>query len=252
MNWHKATIGVLATLFFFMLAGAIGTHLLLRRAPLDGVGSASFLFVAGGLVFFSAPRTARVRMLVIGLLGYLSEVIGVRYGWLYGRYVYTDVLAPNVLGVPVAMISAWFILISYVRQLLIGVSLAGWWEVLVGSLWMTAIDLLLDPIAAHPFNFWQWQEPGIYYGIPGRNFLGWLIVSAVIFSVDKLLFRIKWERSGWQQIAGLGIIVLYTSSAFGYGYSIAGLMGLFLLLLHGFAKGLTSTALRRKAPSHTN
>lgn len=229
MNWRKVIIGILATLYFFMLAGAIGTHLLLHRAPLDGVGSASFLFLAGGLVFFAAPGTERARMLVIGILGYISEVVGVKYGWLYGRYIYTEVLEPNVFEVPVVMVCAWFILTSYVKQLLTGLALAGWLEVLVGSLWMTVIDLLLDPLAAHPFNFWNWAESGGYYGIPAQNFLGWLVVSGVIFTVDKLVFRAPWTRSSWQQIVGLGIIVLYTSCAFGYGYLMAGVVGLLLL-----------------------
>lgn len=244
MNWRKITIGILAALFIFMLAGAMSTHLLFQRAPLNGVGSGSFLLLAGGLVFFAAPGMERARLLIAGLIGYLSEIAGVQSGWLYGRYAYTLVLAPNIFGVPVVMVCAWFVLFGYVKQLVAGWTMPAWLEVLLASVGMMTIDLLIDPLAAHPFNFWRWEETGAYYGIPGQNFLGWLVVSASIFLVDQGLFRRPWIGSAWNTLVGTGILILYTSCAFGYGYWIAGGVGILLLVFQGvslaFANAIAS------------
>ena len=97
---------------------------------------------------------------------------------------------------------------------------------------MTVIDLLIDPLAAHPFKFWNWIETGSYYGIPFRNFLGWFVVSVVIFSTEKLIFRTGSQESYCIRMVGFGIMVLYTICAFTYGYYLAVLIGIGLCLAH--------------------
>jgi putative membrane protein len=245
MNWHKLMIGLLTALFLFMLGGAIASHLLWKQAPLQGFGSASFLFIAGALALLTTEKRDRARLLVVGLLGFLAEVVGVHSGWLFGQYRYTDVLAPNLLGTPVVMICAWFLLLGYVKQLLLPVRLSLWSEAGLGSLWMTLIDLVLDPVAAGPFKFWKWIDEGLYYGIPLHNFVGWFVVSAGIFCADKWFFKIQWRENRWMHGIGLGILVLYPSCAFGYGLKIAGVVGMALVLFHGLlVASLTKVATR--------
>ncbi len=241
MNWYKLTIWVLAALFYFMLCGAIASHLLWHQAPLAGSGSAIFLFIAGVLVLVAAGQQERWRLAVSGLIGFAAEVIGVQFGWLFGRYSYTEVLAPNWLGTPLVMFCAWFILIGYVKQLLLSFRLPVWSEVGLGGLCMTVIDLLIDPLAAHPFNFWNWIETGAYYGIPLRNFSGWFIVSVLIFSVEKLMYRTRSVENPWIHRVGFGIVVLYTACAFGYGYYLAGLVGMGLCLMSSALIGAKTT-----------
>jgi bisanhydrobacterioruberin hydratase len=245
MNWHKLIIWILGVLFLFMLGGAILSHLLWRQPPIRGFGSSLFLYIAGALVFLSAEKQDRIPLLCAGLIGFIAEVIGVRYGWLFGHYYYTEVLAPNWLGTPVVMICAWFILIAYVRQLIARLHLSALGEVCFGSVWMTALDLLIDPLAAHSFDFWKWLDSGAYYGIPLRNFLGWFGVSAVIFSADKLLFRRQIREHFWVYFVGLGIIALYTIAAFIYGYFLAGVVGIGLSTLHFLTPGLKSRIFTR-------
>ena len=237
MNWHKLAIWVLAALFFFMLSGAIASHVLWHQAPLQGYGSASFLFIAGILVLVAAEKQARKRLALTGLIGFVAEVIGVQYGWLFGRYSYTEVLAPHWLGTPIVMICAWFILIGYVNQILLQFQLPARIDVSIGGVWMTVIDLLIDPLAAHPFKYWNWIETGSYYGIPLRNFFGWFVVSALIFSVERLVFGTRKAQNQWNCIVGLGIIVLYTTCAFAYEYFVPGMVGIGLGLTHGVLIG---------------
>ncbi|MBS1812557.1 MAG: carotenoid biosynthesis protein [Acidobacteria bacterium] len=243
MNWRKVILSILAGLFFFMLIGAIGSHILLQQTPLNGFGSASFLFVAGALVLLSAPKTDRLRLLIVGGLGFIAEVVGVKFGWLFGRYTYTEVLAPNISDVPLAMVFAWLILIGYVKQLMGGIKISAWGEIVLSGLWMTTIDLMLDPVAAHPFHFWMWIDTGVYYGIPAHNFLGWFVVSGVIFALDKAMFKRRWDENVWARVVGLSIIVLYSSSAFAYGYVVAGCVGILLVGGHMWLIRKTNTAL---------
>lgn len=232
MNWDKAITLILAGLFFFMLIAATGSHTLLRQAPLNGFGSASFLAITGGLVLVSAQTPDRARLLLIGLIGFLAEVIGVKYGWLFGRYSYTEVLAPNIFNVPLLMGGAWLILIGYVKQMLASLRLPHSGEVVLGGLWMTTIDLLLDPIAARPFNFWTWKETGFYYGIPLNNFMGWFVVSSIILVLDKWVFKSDWQDNHWVKIVGLGIIIFCTISAITYSFFVPFGIGILLTGTH--------------------
>ena len=50
---------------------------------------------------------------------------------------------------------------------------------LLSSLAFTAWDLFLDPQMVG-WGFWAWETPGLYFGIPLSNYLGWIIVSAMI------------------------------------------------------------------------
>ncbi len=223
---------VLAAAFLFMWCGAIVSHVVWKQAPLQGIGSASFLLLAGVLVLLSADGQERKELIFAGLIGFAAEVLGVQYGWLFGQYRYSEVLAPNWLGTPVVMICAWFILIGYVKQMLLRFYLSTWIEVVLGAAWMTVIDLLIDPVAAHPFKFWNWIEVGSYYGIPLRNFFGWFVVSTAIFTFQKLIFKTRKRENAWMRLIGVSIIVLYTACAFGYGYYVAGLVGIGLGFMH--------------------
>lgn len=237
MNWHKVSVRILSVLFLFMLVGAIASHVLWQEAPLKGFGSSSFLFIAGALVLLTAEKQDRMRLGIAGLIGFLAELLGVQYGWLFGQYKYTEVLAPNWLGTPIVMICAWFVLIAYVKDLLLRTRLSVWAEIVLGALWMMVLDLLIDPLAAHPFQFWSWIETGNYYGIPFRNFVGWFVVSAVIFALDRWIFRTHFRENYWGRVVGLGIIWLYMICAFNYGYYLACVVGIGLIVVDSAIAG---------------
>lgn len=215
-----------------MTIGAVASHALWRTAPLNGLGSSSFLFIAGALLLLTSATIDKKRLIVIGTFGYAAEVIGVNGGWLFGRYEYSQVLAPNILGTPLAMICAWFILIGYVNQLLRFSTLTFLPQSLLVGAFMTVIDLMLDPVAANAFKFWNWSDSGAYYGIPLRNFVGWFVVSFIISSIEQFLYRQRTAPNLWAQIIGVSIIAMYTVCAFIYGYFIAGSVGIGLLGLH--------------------
>jgi putative membrane protein len=117
--------------------------------------------------------------IIVTSLAWLAESIGHSTGFPFGSYVYTTKLQPQLAGVPLLIPLAWMMmlppawavgsLLSKSRLGLIGIS----------ALAMTAWDLFLDPQMV-AWGFWEWQQPGYYFGIPLVNYLGWFVVSAAI------------------------------------------------------------------------
>ncbi len=134
----------------------------------------SLLGRAWGLV-----RTIRVALTVV-FLGWGVEFIGSRTGFPFGSYDYTNLLQPQVAGVPLLVPLAWLMMLpcawAVVQELGIGNRLA---FILVSAMAFTAWDLFLDPQLV-AWNFWSWNIPGEYFGIPLVNFGGWLLSSALM------------------------------------------------------------------------
>jgi putative membrane protein len=120
------------------------------------------------------------------------EYVGVKTGWPFGTYYYTDVLGPKLMGtVPLIIPFAYFMMLypSHVITNLIldgtpvsaqrrmaGIVAAS----VLTALVMTAWDLTTDPVMAGAVGAWVWVDGGPYFGIPMENFLGWVVVVAVI------------------------------------------------------------------------
>ncbi|GIU76722.1 MAG: hypothetical protein KatS3mg004_3809 [Bryobacteraceae bacterium] len=214
-------IGALAGLYLLLWAGGVVAHFLWRRTPAGAEWAApAFLACAAAMVFLGEGRR-RAWLAAAGAGGFLSELIGVRFSALYGRYSYTGVLQPQLAGVPVVMACAWVILISYVKDRSGRLQLNPWAEVFVGALWMTAIDLAIDPVATLAVQYWVWHEPGPYYGVPLGNFLGWMLVSAALLAAGRHFSSGEEARRGPLAQAshwvGLSVIVFFGLLALAHG-----------------------------------
>ena len=123
---------------------------------------------------------------VAGGGGLAAESIGVATGWPFGQYAYTGTLGAEILGVPMVVPMAW-VMMAW-PALIVARTLAtrGPGIVAVGAFALTAWDVFLDPqmVAA---GHWTWfhPEPGLPLipGIPLTNYLGWLVVSAVVMTI---------------------------------------------------------------------
>ncbi|MET8870254.1 carotenoid biosynthesis protein [Nonomuraea sp. NPDC004580] len=139
------------------------------------------LLAASAVAFAAETWGARRAVRAFGaavLTGYAAELIGVLTGFPFGSYRYTDVLWPQIGGVPLVVTLAWggMGLAAYA----VGAALAtGWGRVCAGAGALTAWDLFLDPQMVR-LGLWTWAEDGFYRGIPLTNFAGWLLVSALV------------------------------------------------------------------------
>lgn len=126
----------------------------------------------------------RVAVAVV-LLAWVAEAIGIRSGYPFGSYHYTSSLQPQVMGVPILVPMAWLMMLppAWAVARLITRKMSGCLVrpafILVSALAFSAWDFYLDPQMVS-WGMWEWITPGNYFGIPWLNFLGWLIVSALI------------------------------------------------------------------------
>lgn len=133
-------------------------------------------------------RHTAVFAAVATLVSLAFEAVGVATGLIYGPYHYTDELGARLLGVPLLIPLAWFMMIypSYLlARVLVGAERRGaadrrWAVALLGAFLMTAWDLPLDPnLVAN--GFWVWDAPGAYFGVPLQNFVGWFVTTFVVY-----------------------------------------------------------------------
>lgn len=231
---RRLPLAALILAYAVMWIGGVGHYVLVGRPPLDAPWAASvFLLLAGVIVAVTSARSELLMLSVAAGLGFLAEVLGVHYGFIFSPYHYTSVLQPQLFGVPLVMLSAWMVLVAYVRQMLDwsadvpSAPRSGLLKALPAAAWMTAIDLVIDPLAANQLGYWRWQQSGAYYGIPLHNFIGWFVVSWLIFG----LLRRRAEENAVARYVGLSIVLFFSAIAFSYGLWAAGGVGVLLSLL---------------------
>lgn len=110
--------------------------------------------------------------------GYLIEYAGVKTGYPFGEYLYTDKLQPQLFNIPVAISLSWVIVV--VSSFLIVFSDNGknlFTKVVYSSLIVLGLDLMLEPFAAFINQFWVWRAGFV----PLQNYVSWFFI-AVVFS----------------------------------------------------------------------
>lgn len=226
---RQVFILIIAIAYAVMWLGGIGHYVLIGKPPLDAPWAASlFLFLAGLLVVGANPMD-EIRVLAIAaLIGFLAEFIGVRWDFIFSEYAYTGVLVPQLFDVPLVMLSAWMVLVAYARQITAHFDLPAWGDALLAAGWMTAIDLVIDPLAANQLGYWRWANSGAYHGIPLHNFIGWFVVSLIIF----IVVRNRPRRNNVSLVVGLSIVLFFTAIALSYGLYLPGAVGICLSIIH--------------------
>lgn len=112
---------------------------------------------------------------VVAVVGFMSEVVGVHTGLLFGDYTYGASLGTKVWDVPLLIGLNWLMLV-YTTGHLTNLTRFHWFaKALLGALLMVLLDFFLEPVAVE-FDFWDWQG-GI---IPWSNYAGWLGVALLL------------------------------------------------------------------------
>ncbi len=191
-----------------------------------------FMALAGGLAVWYSPWRYRAALLGAGLVGFAAEVAGVWTGVPFGEYAYTERFAPLLFRVPLVMICAWAVLAGYLDGLFRRYAWSPVTHALAGATGLTAIDLVLDPVAVGAMHLWRWEHAGGYYGIPFSNFAGWFGVGMVVFGV--LLAVGRREPASWHVLCiGLSLVLFFTVVAWARGLIVPGVLGLALCAAHG-------------------
>jgi len=159
----------------------------------------------------------------IVVIAWLAEWLGSTTGIPFGGYDYTKVLQPQALGVPLLIPFAWLMMLppswavagailgfpSNLNNLKIRLAF-----ILLSAVFFTLWDFYLDPQMVD-WGFWIWEKPSGYFGIPWSNFLGWLVISALITAIFGridlpylpliLVYGITWMLQGIGQFLFWGL-----------------------------------------------
>jgi putative membrane protein len=165
-----------------------------------GWAAPAFLWIAGAIALLSGVKQRRA-LLSAAAIGFAFEAIGLRTGLPFGAYEYTGRLGFALLGVPVAIACAWMVLFAFVRQYTA--------KPAIGAALLTATDLLIDPVASQVLGYWRWVTPGVYFGVPLLNFVGWFIAGVTLFLANPG----PAARSRSLQLLGASILLFFALRA---------------------------------------
>jgi putative membrane protein len=111
----------------------------------------------------------------IAFLGYIIEVIGVKTGFIFGKYSYGNGLGYKLLDVPLIISINWAMLICAGIRIVSSIFTNKKTVLVVAALLVTGIDLLIEQVAPK-LDFWQFES-----GLPSlHNYLGWIGVAFFI------------------------------------------------------------------------
>lgn len=171
----RRQIMLLVVALIFHIIGIIGIGVLhhsgiLRMTPVH-------LLLMGGLLilsFSNQPKNFLIWSVIIALLCFVAEWIGVHYGWLFGAYIYGDVLGTKWQGIPLLIGLNWVLVIAGAASCLEYIKLPSWAAIAGTATFATAYDWLLEPVAVQ-LQYWYWL-PG---RIPAYNYICWWGLSAL-------------------------------------------------------------------------
>lgn len=186
---EKKLVAFVGAVFF------VSSYFMARFASAVPFGSLSAFFIAifalpsyFSLVNYAGARRGLPALLVLGVLPLLVEAFAVWTGFPYGEFHYSELLGYQVLGLVPASVS-----FAYTPILLGAMTVAGRFSggnltrfALFSAFANVSIDLVIDPAAVH-MGFWGWTHPGMYYGVPLINFLGWVVTGFVYSALFHVL-----------------------------------------------------------------
>lgn len=205
-------------------------------AARHGLSGTTLMLIVSSVLMFAAcwtsavqlvgGRSALVFVVIAFVVGWFAEQTGSSYGWFFGEYVYTDVLGPRLVDVPLIIPLMWFALcwVAYVIGNFIilhapvdpnhGLGNSVIMSLLAGMI-VTAYDLGADPYMVFVLKAWiMTKTDGWWFGETLQGFAGWTFITFVIVGAFRLSLRV-WpacpasRTGGWQALLPL---VIYGAS----------------------------------------
>jgi len=133
---------------------------------------------------------------IVFIVGFLSEVVGVNTGLLFGDYHYSKILGIQLFQVPILIAVNWFIIIycsgigTHVLLNMVihrvakdynepSLKLKAMSVIFDGASLAVLFDWLMEPVAIK-LGFWTWDGDG---SVPFYNYFCWLLISILLLTV---------------------------------------------------------------------
>lgn len=162
-------------LIIFYLIGTLGFMLPFTRSFFIQLIPLALLLNVFLLVYFHKPQRLQnyAIMILVAVLGFAIEVVGVKTGVLFGNYYYGTALGPKLMGVPLLIGVNWFFL-TYAATLIAGKMVGNTvLRIILASSMVVVYDFVMEPVAVYT-GMWYWTGGKI----PMQNYLMWFITAA--------------------------------------------------------------------------
>lgn len=190
-----------------------------------------FILTAAILCAISQKTRTAFLLFIAGLIGFLSEIIGVITSFPYGGYEYTDKLGYKLFDVPLVLVCAWIIVSSFALDLISFLKIKKIFFPFIFASITTYYDLLIDPLMSGPLGYWVWNnEPGGFYGVPLENFFGWFLVSLFI----SVLPWKTWNNSLFPLIVNLLLPTFFITTSLVNKLYVPGALGMVMVLIYSW------------------
>ena len=127
-----------------------------------------------------------ISSVIIIIVTFFIEVIGVNTGIFFGEYTYLDSLGPKIFNTPPIIGFNWWIMIVSSAGVLASTKFPLLVKAFLSTCLMLVIDLWIEPIS-DALNFWEWKD-GV---IPLKNYIGWFITG---FSLQILYWQSPFKK----------------------------------------------------------
>jgi putative membrane protein len=176
LNTTNTIAGIIALIVH--ISGAIGI-MFFKKQWFLGLTPLNLILVFSLLIWTTPLRNRKFYFFVIAaiLFGFVTEVIGVNTGLLFGSYRYGDILGQKIFGVPILISFNWFMIV-YASGICVAKYLKStniYIQVVSGGLLATFFDWIMEP-AAIKLGFWQWENNSI----PVFNYITWFGISGLL------------------------------------------------------------------------
>lgn len=118
--------------------------------------------------------------LIIFILSFLIEAIGVDTGKIFGNYRYGNMLGIKIMSTPIIIGLNWFLL-CYLSMSVTNQIKNPMLQIFLASILMVLYDIVLEQVAPH-LDMWYWQ----YDQVPLQNFLAWFFIALIFNTIIKV------------------------------------------------------------------
>ncbi len=116
-----------------------------------------------------------IDVLLVGIIGFTVEWIGVHTGYLFGDYAYGKNLGWKWLDIPLMISVNWAMLSFSSIACILHLKVPDVVKAFLSALLMTGLDVLIEPVAVQS-DFWSWNNGTI----PLFNYVCWFLISLPI------------------------------------------------------------------------
>jgi len=119
--------------------------------------------------------------LLLAVLGFLVEVVGIATGLVFGEYEYGHTLGFELWGTPPIIGLNWLLLVYAIYGFWESYRLPALAKILLGALMLVGLDVALEPVAI-ALNMWSWAGGAV----PFQNYVAWFVISVVFLGIMHL------------------------------------------------------------------